>query len=83
MFALNGIHFSPFFESPPRRAGWGAGAGFVFQGPPWRARSTGVSHGASRDGQGPANDAKWEAREDKPPTVEQNVEHNVKRNVNL
>ena len=75
--------FSLFFESPPRRAGWGAGAGFVFQGPPWRARPTGVSRGASRGGQGPANGAKWEAREDEPPTVERNVEHYVAHDVEL
>ena len=82
-FGLSGIHFSPFFKSPPRRAGWGAGAGFVFQGPPWRARPTGVSHGASRGGQGLANGAEWEAREDEPPTVEHNVEHYVEHYVDL
>ena len=70
-------------QSPGSAAAWGAGPGSLFQRPPWRAGWSGTSHGELRDLQGLANDAEWGARQEKPPTVNRNVEHNVKRDVNL
>ena len=70
-------------QSAGSAAAWGAGPGSLFQRPPWRAGWSSGPHGELRCLQGLANGAGWDVRRGKALTVDRNVEHNVKRDVDL